>query len=260
MKRYFLIILALFLIFTNLSADAVTKITTKEIDAQAKDGFNLKATLTYPKVKNQREYSTVVLLHSLGYNSQWWETLPKELNNAGLAVLAIDLRGHGESVYNSRLGKVSWKSLKNTGYAKYPTDVLAVFEQIKQDYPKINFFNDWAIVGADIGASAGVAAADEMKVRPKTIVMISPVVRTKSLYIPVNVAHLDNVDFLTISGTGDDDSMQAAKYLKKFAQAEFTSFTSASKTTGMLMLKNDPDLIKMISEWVNEYLGVTSIE
>lgn len=260
MKKYFLIILALFLIFTNLSTEAAMNLTKKEIEAQAKDGFNIKATLTYPKVKGQREYSTVVLLHSLGYNSQWWETLPNELLEKNFAVLTIDLRGHGESIYNSRLGKVSWKSLKNTGYAKYPTDVLAVFEQIKQDYPKMSFFNDWAIIGADIGASAGVIAADEMKVRPRTIVMISPVVKTKSLFIPVSVAHLDNVDFLAISGTGDDDSAQAANYLKKFAQADFTSFTSESRTTGMLMLKNDPDLIKMISEWVNEYLGITSIE
>ena len=256
MRRYFLIILALFLIFINLSAEAAVSTVKREIQAEAKDGFNIKATLSYPKVKNQRSYSTVVLLHSLGYNSQWWESLPKELMDKGFAVLTVDLRGHGESVYNSRLAKVSWKSLKNTGYAKYPDDVLSVINKIGEDYPKMKFFNDWAIVGADIGASTGVIVADEMKIRPKTIIMISPVVKTKSLYIPVNVAHLDNVDFLSISGTDDDDSMQAANYLKKFAQADFTTFTSESKTTGMLMLKNDPDLSKMITEWINEYLGL----
>lgn len=256
MKRYFLIILALFLIFINLSAEAATNFVKKEVETQAKDGFNIRATLTYPKIKGQKEFSTVVLLHSLGYNSQWWETLPQNLLDKGLAVLTIDLRGHGESIYNRRLTKVSWKSLKDSGYVKYPTDVLAVFNQIKEDYPKMRFFNDWAVIGADIGASTGVIAADEMKIRPKTIIMISPVVRTKGLYIPVHVAHLDNVDILTISGTDDDDSMQAAEYLKKFAQADFTSFTSSSKTTGMMMLKNDIGLSNMITEWVNEYLGV----
>ena len=70
------------------------------------------------------------------------------------------------------------------------------------------------------------------------------------------MAHLDNVDFLSISGTGDDDSVVAANYLKKFAQADFTSFVSDSKTTGMLMLKNDPGLADMIAEWINEYLGI----
>ena len=41
----------------------------------------------------------------------------------------------------------------------------------------------------------------------------------------------------------------------KFAQDEFITFTSDSKTTGMLMLKNDPGLAKMLSEWVAEYLN-----
>ena len=43
--------------------------------------------------------------------------------------------------------------------------------------------------------------------------------------------------------------------LKKFAQEEFAEFTSESRTTGMLMLKNDKSLAKMISEWISEYLN-----
>ena len=84
--------------------------------------------------------------------------------------------------------------------------------------------------------------------------MISPVVETKGLYIPVNIAHLDTTDFLAILGTDDSDSREAAEYLSKFAQNEFSVFTSTSKTTGMLMLKNDESLSKMIAEWISEYL------
>jgi hypothetical protein len=90
---------------------------------------------------------------------------------------------------------------------------------------------------------------------PKTIVMISPVVETKGLYIPVSIAHLNNVDFLAISGDEDTDSQKAIEYLKRFAQNEFIDFSSSSKTTGMLMLKNDPGLINLISEWISEYLN-----
>ena len=90
---------------------------------------------------------------------------------------------------------------------------------------------------------------------PKTIVMISPVVKTKDIYIPVSMAHLDGVDFLSISGTDDIMSKDAENYLVKFAQNEFMVFTSESKSTGMLMLKNDKGLSKMIAEWVSEYLN-----
>ena len=112
-----------------------------------------------------------------------------------------------------------------------------------------------AIVGSDIGASAGVIAADKYPVNPKTIVMISPVVKTKGLDIPVNIAHLDKVDFLSVTGTGETASKDSEAYLRKFAQEEFMSFQSESKTSGMLMLKNDPDLPKMIAEWISEYLN-----
>lgn len=255
MKRIILFILTLFLILINTEAQAAQNITRKEIKAVASDGFNIKATLSYPKNSKQKEYSTVVLLHSLGYNSGWWGELPKDLLDKGYAVLAIDLRGHGGSVYNSKLARVSWKSLKNTAYAKYPDDIIQVIKTVKDENTKKTFFNNWAIVGSDIGASAGVIAADKYPVNPKTIVMISPVVKTKGLDIPVNIAHLDKVDFLSVTGTGETASKDSEAYLRKFAQEEFMSFQSESKTSGMLMLKNDPDLPKMIAEWISEYLN-----
>lgn len=255
MKRIIVLILALFLMFINTNVEAAQNFVKKEIKANATDGFNIEATLVYPKVKNQKEVSTVVLLHSLGYNSQWWGTLPTDLLNRGYAVLSIDLRGHGTSIYNSKLTKTSWKNMKNSAYAKYPDDVVAVINKVKEENSKKIFFKNWAIVGADIGASAGVLAADKMTVYPKTIVMISPVVKAKGLYIPVSMAHLDGVDFLCISGTDDIMSKDAEAYLSKFAQDEFVTFESASKSTGMLMLKNDAGLPKMITEWVSEYLN-----
>ena len=161
MRRIVLIILAFFLLLINTSAEAAPSVMKKEISAVAEDGFNIKATLTYPKVKSQKEFSTVILLHSLGYNSQWWSDLPQELLNKGYAVLAVDLRGHGASVYNAKLSKMSWKNLKNSGYAKYPSDVISVINAVKAENTKKVFFKNYAIVGADVGASTGVLAADK---------------------------------------------------------------------------------------------------
>ena len=254
MKRIILLILTLFLFFTNTLVDAAQKFTEKEVISVSKDGFTIKADFAYPQIKKQKEFSTVVLLHSLGYNSQWWGSLKQDLLDKGFAVLAIDLRGHGKSIYNSRMAKTSWKSLKNSAYLKYPEDVLGIINKVKEENSKRIFFNNWAIVGADIGASTGIITADYYPIKPKTIVMISPVIKTKDLYIPVHLAHLDNTDILAIMGTDDTDSSDAAEYLSKFAQAHFSLLTSESKTTGMLMLKNDPGLSKTIAEWIAEYL------
>ena len=255
MKRVALLILTLFLLFINCSVQAAQKYTKKAIKAVSTDGFNINATLTYPKIKTQKEFKTVVLLHSLGYNSTWWGDLPQRLLEHNYAVLSIDLRGHGTSVYDYALERTSWKDITNKAYSKYPDDVLAVINKVKEENSKRIFFNNWAIVGSDIGASAGILAADKSKVRPKTIVMLSPVTETKGLYIPVSIAHLDNVDILAITGTDDTLSKDAADYLSKFAQAHFAEYTSESKTSGMLMIKNDESLTKVIAEWITAYFN-----
>ena len=254
MKRFTVVILALFFIITNTLCSFAAGYTKKNLSVTAKDGFSLKAILTYPKEKGRRYYKTVVLLHSHGTNSTWWGDLPDKLLENDYAVLTIDLRGHGLSVYNSALKKVSWKSLTNNAYKKYPDDVVQIINYIGEEFPRMKFFDEWAIIGSDIGASTGVIAADKLDFKPKTIVLLSPVVQTRGLYIPVSVAQLSNVDFLSIASAEDTAASEAQNYLKKFAQNEFSIYTSPSKTSGMVLLKNDPEIIPFILEWVNQYL------
>ncbi len=252
MKRL-IIILSLFLFFINTQTFAAGKLVKQDIKVVTKDGFSVCATLQYPKVKGKIDYSTVVLLHSLGYSSEWWETLPQDLLNDGYAVLTIDLRGHGKSVYNSKLARVSWKSLTKKGYSRYPQDVISVLEYVKNEN-KRTFFNNWAIIGSDVGASAGIIAANKLSYKPKTIIMLSPVINAKGLYIPVHFAELEGIDVLSISGTNDISGQTTQGYLSKFAQATFTEYISESTSTGMLLLKNDKSLIKVITEWIGQYL------
>lgn len=253
MKRLF-VILTSFLIFINSAVFAAEKIVKKDLVVVTPDSFRINAVLEYPNTKNQKEFKTVVLLHSLGYTSDWWETLPEDLLSRGYAVLKIDLRGHGKSVFNSKLVRVSWKSMTNKAYAKYPADVESVIDFVKKENPKKQFFSEWAIVGSDIGAVTGIIAANAVSPAPETIVMLSPVVSAKGLYAPVKLAELNKVDILSISGINDTASKDAQDYLKKFAQSTFAEYTSESKAAGMLMLKNDKGLCAFISSWVSQYL------
>lgn len=253
MKRIILI-LTLFLLLINTIANAATNTVFKEITTTSVDGFTMKGYLEYPKIKNQKEFPTVVLLHSIGYSSDWWCNLPQDLLNQGYAVLRIDLRGHGKSVYNSKLLRTSWSSMTNNAFAKYPDDVIKVIEQVKSENTKKVFFNNWAIVGSDIGASTAILVADKISYKPKTLVLLSPVVKTKGLYVPVKLANLDNIDIFSISGTNDNSGHNAQEYLKKFSQATFATYISESRSTGMLMLKNDNTLARIITSWIKEYL------
>ena len=143
--------------------------------------------------------------------------------------------------------------MTNKAFEKYPDDVQAVINTIISEN-KRKFFDNWAIVGVDIGASTGICIVNKMPNKPKTIVMLSPVVKSKGLYIPVKLAEIDNVDILSITGKNDVAGKKAEKYLKKFAQSAFISYTSESKSTGMLMLKSDETLANVITAWVAQYL------
>lgn len=253
MKRLILII-TLFTLFLNCASAAEIKTVTKDYNVVAADKFTISAKLVYPKQKNVMNYKTVVLLHSLGYNSNWWSTLPDELLQKGYAVLFIDFRGHGESIYNSKLARVSYTSLTRHAYAKYPDDVLTVIDTIKKEN-KRTFFNDWAIVGCDVGSATAIHVANKISYKPKTIVMISPVVEYKGLYVPVKYAELNNIDVLAITGSNDVTGEKANKYLKRFAQSTYAEYSADSKLVGMLMFKKDETLPKFIASWIYQYLN-----
>ena len=252
MKR-FIIILTFFILFLNGSSVYSADFVTKDYKVVTKDNFTITATLKYPKIKGKKSFSTIVLLHSLGYDSEWWETLPKQLIDSGYAVLLIDLRGHGNSIYNSKLVKLSWKNMTKKAYSKYPDDVISVIDNVKNENKRV-FFDNWAIVGSDIGANTAILAVNKMAYKPKTIVMLSPLVTAKGLYIPVKLAELNNIDILSIVGTNDIQSRRDNRYLKKFAQATYAEYTSSSTSTGMLMFKHDETLAKVIVSWIGEYL------
>lgn len=248
-----LIILSLFLLFLNTAMAANMKIATSEYKVTTPDGFVMYATLQYPKDKKKMEYKTVVLLHSLGYDSEWWSNLPDLLLKEGYAVLLVDLRGHGKSVYNTKLIRLSWKNMTNKAFSKYPEDVYSVIDTVKNEN-KRKFFNEWAIVGVDIGASSAICLTNKVPYKPKTVVLISPVVNAKGIYVPVKLAEINDVDMLSITGKTDIAGQNAEDYLKKFAQGVFASYVSDSRNTGMLMFKSDLTLTSVITSWINQYL------
>jgi len=60
---------------------------------------NLVGTYAPPAVDpRSRRAAVVILLHDAGQNRSSFDLLVPVLHHAGLAVLAIDLRGHGESI------------------------------------------------------------------------------------------------------------------------------------------------------------------
>ena len=128
MKKFFgyvIIVLLLFSIMTLAEAKPKKKktISTKhKIEFVTRDKFILVGDLYI--ASQQTNKPLVVLLHSFSLNAQVWKEMAENLRLKGYNVLAMDLRGHGRSVYNEQLKLKSRFYYKNDTWAKLPKMLL----------------------------------------------------------------------------------------------------------------------------------------
>lgn len=254
LKKIIVLILVVFVFAgSDLKGFCESKIIKKDIEIETKDSRLIKATLTYPKIEGVTKYPTVLLLHSLGYSSENWGDLIYDLNQSGCAVIAMDLRGHGKSIYDSQLRRKVWTYFKLKTYLNFPTDVLAMLKQTQTVSKKVDF-NNWAIVGADIGANTAVLVAKSFPKKPKTMVLISPSMDFKGLYIPIAMTEIGNMPILSMASTQDSYSLKEQQKIAKFSQGGFYAKNYPVGGMGMMMIKTNPTMAFDITKWVNKYL------
>ena len=110
----------------------------------APDGTSLAGMLYEASI---RPAPAVVLVHMLGRSKEEWSWIAERLQDAGVTVLAIDLRGHGGSAGSPAL------------LPAMVTDVPAAVDWLAAR-PQVRPAS-LAIVGASLGASLAVLAAVE---------------------------------------------------------------------------------------------------
>lgn len=247
------IILLVFILIFSSALAAQCKVIKKEIQIQTKDSRIIKATLSYAKIEGKKKYPTVLLLHSLGYSSENWGSLINDLNNAGYAVIAMDFRGHGKSVYDATFHQKSWTYFTPKAYLKFPSDVTAMLNETQKESKKVSLDN-MAIIGADIGANTAILVSKGLKKKPKTLVLISPSLTFKGLYIPVAMAEMGGIPILSMASRKDTYSIQQQAELAKFSQGGFYAQNYPYGGMGMLMLGVNPSMSKDITKWVQRYL------
>lgn len=258
---FLVMFLALCMLTVTFSyAAGVSKKASKEgtdIEFETKDGFLLHGMLYLPKEKRSK-YPLVLLLHSLGYSSKYWENIPPKLTNAGFAVLTVDFRGHGASIYDKNFRKKNWMYMSDKSYLKYPDDILSFLVYLNDNYKNVSV-SHMAIVGADIGANTAILVSDKLKIKPEALVLISPSIKFKDLYTPIALANLGSTPIMVDISGKDLYSKSQANYLKRFAQGEFDIKTYPNGGIGMLMLKVNPGMDTDIVAFVVQKFNASAV-
>ena len=192
---------ALFSLNCEAKQQKKKKIQTKhKIEFVTKDKFILVGDLYLANKESNKPL--VVGLHSFALNGLVWSDIAQDLRLKNYNVLAMDLRGHGRSVYNEKLKIKSRYRYTQEDWAKLPDDVLESIAYIKKHYPKINS-DEIIFMGADIGASAAILTQGSLKKEPQKFVLISPMINYKGLFVPIKVANYKDTKFLVILSKSD---------------------------------------------------------
>ncbi len=154
----------------------------------------------------------VILLPELGkardsYPVSFIESLHAQLPDA--VVLALDLRGHGES---TNLG--TYDEFVSADFRDMKTDVLNAKPFLQKEYPNVEEFY---LVGASIGSSAAILAGVQEKTFHK-VVMISPGMDYQGVDIE-RAAEDYQFDVLAAASSGDAYSFQSANTIRSLRSA-----------------------------------------
>jgi esterase/lipase len=241
MREFLFLLIAIILAGCTASNIPQTQSTNMEkINFTTSDGWKIVANY-YPSPGD-----AVILLHKFSSDKSEYLSFANELNQKGYAVLALDFRGHGESIFKNGQ-KVSWQSFSNLDFVDMTKDVAAAREWLTN-----KGYDSFAIVGASIGANTalnyGVTDA-----AVKTIVLLSPGLEYKGIVTNQTIRNCTKPIFIVASNE-DTYSARSATVLYESAQGkkEIKLYDNAGHGASMFART---DLDKLIVNWLNDNLS-----
>jgi alpha-beta hydrolase superfamily lysophospholipase len=219
-----------------LATAAPAAIDGRPVTFSAPDGTPLAGVLYETP---NRSGPGIVLVHMLGRSKDDWLWIADRLHEAGATVLALDLRGHGNS--------------GGSGVMLEPmvTDVSAAVEWLAHR-PGVR--SGVAIVGASLGANlAALAAAETAAVR--AVALISPSLDYRGLRIDASaMKRLGNRPVWLGASTEDPYAFRTVKDLTASGSGREQSL-SAARAHGTTLLSADPDFARSLMDWLRRTLA-----
>lgn len=220
---------------------------------KAEDGLVLKGTLYLPDGAKEAR-PVVILLPKMASDRKSWGDFPKKLSAAGWAVLALDQRGHGESVWQGKKRKVFTK-FTNSEFAKMVTDLDAVLaalsKQKKADVTRV------AVYGASIGANVALVYASTHP-EVKAAALLSPGMDYKGITTSDAAAAYGNRPALVVAAGQDGYSALSTRKLADKMGATATLKIYEGKEHGTGLFSEEKDFGQFLFDWTTANFPVTS--
>ncbi len=220
------------------SAGPATTVTFR-----AKDGVPLVASWYAP---SRRPAPCVILVHMLTRSREDWQALGSRLSDAGIGVLAIDLRGHGASGADPRVTADATQDLS--------PDLLDVqaARAFLASRPDLGV-TAVGIAGASVGANLAVlAAAGDPTIR--SIALLSPGLDYRNLHSEAAMKKYGDRPALLIASQEDGYAARTVRKLEKAGGGTREVRLVNGAGHGTAMLSRQPDLLGLLLEWFQRTL------
>ncbi|RMF05638.1 MAG: alpha/beta fold hydrolase [Chloroflexi bacterium] len=205
----------------------------KPVELVTEDNVNLKATY-YPPGGTAAKAPAVLLLHMLNSNKESWQDFAPVLQNTGYAVLALDLRGHGES------------SNANFNYTFMDRDADAALAWLRAR-PEINA-EKIGIVGASIGANLALRAGSR-NTNVKSVVLLSPGLDYRGVTTLDALAEYGQRPVMIVAAENDTYAADSSRTLNSQALGQHQLQIYPGADHGTNLLSAQAGLTPMILSW-----------
>ncbi len=227
--------------------------TTRTVHLTTTDNVGINGAY-YPV--DQPHAPAVLLLHSIFRDHTVWADFATLLQRNGIAALAIDLRGHGESTRQSTPDgpvKIDSRELTPRDYQNMPLDVEAAIDWL-QSRPEIDN-KRIALIGESVGANVALryAAVNEDLA---AVVVFSPGLNYRGVRTDDVIRQLGHIPFHIFVSQADAFSFESSKHLIEIrtesgiddAPKEMTVCTGSLH--GSEMLKGVRNLPQIVLAWL----------
>ncbi|MDP3541993.1 MAG: alpha/beta fold hydrolase [Elusimicrobiota bacterium] len=225
------------------------------VELKTVDGWTLKAMFA-PSVPGKL---TLLLLHGTGQRKEDWKRLAFPLTRAGYGVMAVDLRGHGESRVSPSGETLTWKKLRATrtanDFAEMSRDAEAAVGWLAgQGVPEDSI----GLIGSEVGGSIAIRyAATHQKV--PLVVMLSPGMRWQEVLTPNALRALKRpipTPVLMVYSEADKRTAKEVPILYAFAKSavgdRHATLITVPQERGTLMFRAQRALVGQVIDWLSD--------